>query len=144
VNLLNMDTQNLLLKRPVRIKVIVTSRWKEEVQEQLQNQLNQMDTQIQQVEMQGQSMITNMQTQNPQQVAQIQAQLNQKKNELLQQKNQLLNQLNQVQTLELDKEVDQGQMDSFFTVTPGENLIQKMQVEIVLRDGVVEEIRGQI
>ncbi|MDJ1173545.1 YlqD family protein [Roseofilum capinflatum] len=139
-----MDTQNLLLKRPVRIKVIVTPRWKEEVQEQLQNQLNQMDGQIQQVEVQGQSMITNMQNQNPQQVSQIQGQLNQKKNELLQQKNQLLNQLNQVQTLELDREVDQGQMDSFFTITPGENLIQKMQVEIVLRDGVVEEIRGQI
>ncbi|MDJ1179706.1 YlqD family protein [Roseofilum sp. BLCC_M91] len=139
-----MDTQNLLLKRPVRIKVIVTPRWKEEVQEQLQNQLNQMDGQIQQVEVQGQSMITNMQNQNPQQIPQIQAQLNQKKNELLQQKNQFLNQLSQVQTLELDKEVDQGQMDSFFTITPGENLIQKMQVEIVLRDGVVEEIRGQI
>ncbi|MDJ1185462.1 YlqD family protein [Roseofilum casamattae] len=139
-----MDTQNLLLKRPVRIRVIVTPKWKEEIQEQLQNQLNQIDGQIQQVEMQGQSAIANMTNQNPAQIQNVQNQMNQKKNELLQQKNQLLTQLNQVQTLELEKEVDQGTMESFFTVTPGENLIQKMQVEIVLRDGVVEEIRGDI
>ncbi len=139
-----MDTQNLLLKRPIRIKVIVTPRWKEEVQEQLQQQLNQIDGQIQQVEMQGQSVIVSLQGQNPQQITQIQNQVNQKQHELLQQKNQMLTQLSQVQTLELDQEVDQGQMESLFMIAPGENLIQKMQVEIVLRDGVVEEIRGQI
>lgn len=46
--------------------------------------------------------------------------------------------------LELNQEVDQGQIDSFFRIEPGDNLIQKMRVEILLRDGVVEEIRGDI
>jgi len=31
-----------------------------------------------------------------------------------------------------------------FSVELGDNLISKMQVEILLRDGVVEEIRGDI
>ena len=49
-----MDEINtsLLLKRPVNLKVIVTARWKEEMQQQLQSQINQLDNQIQQIEMQ--------------------------------------------------------------------------------------------
>jgi hypothetical protein len=42
------------------------------------------------------------------------------------------------------QEVNQGQIEGIFTVEPGENLIQKMQVEVLLRDGVVEEIRGDL
>ncbi|MCG8367125.1 MAG: YlqD family protein, partial [Pseudanabaenales cyanobacterium] len=32
----------------------------------------------------------------------------------------------------------------FFQVAVGDNLIRKMQVEILVRDGVVEEIRGEL
>ncbi|MDI9641820.1 MAG: hypothetical protein F6K32_07850 [Desertifilum sp. SIO1I2] len=149
-----MDTSqsHLLLKRPVTVKAIVTPRWKEEAQQQLQTQLNQVDNQLQQLEMQGQRMIAEIQKQTiqppgPQTVQQmenVQLQVNQRKNELLEQKNMMLQQLNQVQMLELNQEVDQGQIDSFFRIEPGDNLIQKMRVEILLRDGVVEEIRGDI
>ncbi|MEN9276565.1 MAG: YlqD family protein [Gloeomargarita sp. GMQP_bins_5] len=44
----------------------------------------------------------------------------------------------------MEQEVLQGQLDGYFTVKVGENLIEKMQVEVVLRDGVVQEIRGVI
>ncbi len=143
---------HLLLKRPVLIKAIVTPRWKEEAQLQLQSQLNQIDSQLQQLDVQGQRMISEIQKQSlqpmgpqaAQQIENIQLQVNQRKNELLEQKNQMLQQLNQVQMLELDQEVEQGQVDSFFRVEVGDNLIQKMRVEIVLQDGVVKEIRGDI
>jgi hypothetical protein len=49
-----------------------------------------------------------------------------------------------VQLLELEQEVAQGQMESFFTLEKGDNLVKKLNVEIVVRDGVVEEIRGEI
>lgn len=49
-----------------------------------------------------------------------------------------------MQLLDLDQEVNQFQMEGFFRVEPGDNLISKMQVEVVLRDGVVEEIRGDV
>lgn len=143
---------NLLLKRPVNIKAIVTPRWKEEVQQQLQGQINQLDSQLQQLDMQGQRAIAEIQKQSlqppgpqaAQQIESIQMQVNQKKSELLEQKNQQLQQLQQVQMLELDQEVNQGQMESYFRVELGDNLIRKMNVEILLRDGVVEEIRGDI
>ena len=149
-----MDVFNpqLMLKRSVNIKAIVTNRWKDEVHQQLQGQINQIDQQLQQLEMQGQRAIAEIQKQSLQppgpqtlqQVDNIQLQVNQKKSELLEEKNQSLQNLQQVQLLDLDQEVNQFQLEGFFSVKPGDNLISKMQVEILLRDGVVEEIRGDI
>lgn len=142
----------LLLKRPVTVKAIVTPRWKEEVQQQLQAQINQIDTQLQQLDSQGQRAIAEIQKQSlqpigpqtTQQIQNIQLQVNQKKSELLEQRNQSLQQFQEIQLLDLDQEVNQGQMESFFRVELGDNLVMKMNVEILLRDGVVEEIRGDI
>ncbi|MBD2665098.1 hypothetical protein B6N60_04680 [Richelia sinica FACHB-800] len=149
-----MDVSNpqLLLKRVVNVKAIVTPLWKDEVQQQLQVQINQLDQQLQQLDIEGQRAITAIQKQNLQppgpqtlqQIDNIQLQVNQKKSELLEQKNQMLQNLQQVQLLELDQEVNQFQMEGFFRVERGDNLISKMQVEIVLRDGVVEDIRGDV
>ena len=147
------DTNNtLLLKRPVALKVIVTSRWKEEMQQQLQAQIGQMDNQVQQLESQSQRAIAEIKKQSlvplppsvAQQIENIQMQVNQQKSEILEQKNQALQQMQQVQLLELNQEVIQGQMESFFRLQKGDNLVQKMAVELVIRDGVVEEIRGEI
>jgi len=145
-------SQQMLLKRIVNVKVIVTPLWREEVQQQLQAQINQTDQQLQQLDIEGQRAITAIQKQSLQppgpqtlqQIDNIQLQINQKKSELLEQKNQFLQNLQQVQYLELDQEVNQFQMEGFFRIEIGDNLISKTQVEIVLRDGIVEEIRGDI
>lgn len=147
-----MDINKLILKRPVNIKIIVTDRWKEEVIQQLQAQINQLDGNLQNLDLQGQRAIAEIQKtsikppgpQVTQQIENIQSQVNQKKSEFLQQKNQLLTQLQQVQSLDLDQEVAQGQMESFFTIEKGDNLIQKLNLEIVVKDGIVEDIRGEI
>ncbi|MCC5624325.1 YlqD family protein, partial [Nostoc sp. CHAB 5715] len=117
-----------------------------------QTQINQLDQQLQQLDVEGQRAIAAIQKQSLQppgpqtlqQIDNIQLQVNQKKSEFLEQKNQLLQNLQQVQFLQQDQEVNQFQMEGFFRVETGDNLISKMQVEIVLRDGVVEEIRGDI
>ncbi len=140
-----------MLKRVINIKAVVTPLWKDEAQKQLQNQLNQIDGRLQQLEMQSQRMLGELQKASAsptdttsQQLSSVQAKLNQDKSQLLQQKNQLLQQLQQVQTLEMENEVSQGQIDSFFNVAIGDHMIKKMQVEILLRDGVVEDIRGEL
>ncbi|MEM9273642.1 MAG: YlqD family protein [Cyanobacteria bacterium P01_F01_bin.143] len=145
-------TSSLMMKRPITVKAIVTARWKEEVQQQLQNQIAQLDKQIQQLEMQGKRTIEELKkkaadpaaAQVTKQVESIQSQVNQKKGELLNKKNQLLQQLQQVQLLELDQEVVQAQMESFFRIEKGDSLVKKLNVEVVLRDGIVEDIRGEI
>jgi exonuclease VII large subunit len=140
----------LLLKRAINIKVIVTPRWKDEMQQQLQLQIQQLDGQIQQVESQGQKMIAEIERQSIKppgpavlgEIDSIRSQMNERKSEALEQKNQALQQLSQIQVLELEQEVTQGQLDSFFPVSKGDNLISMMQVEIVLRDGIVEDVRS--
>ena len=148
-----MDYANpsLMLKRPVTVKAIVTAQWKEEVRQQLQNQVAQVDKQIQQLEMQGKRTIEEIKkqakpdnTQTAKQVESIKTQVNQKKGEMLNKKNQSLQQLQQIQLLELDQEVVQAQMESFFRLEKGDNLVKKLNVEVVIRDGVVEEIRGEL
>ena len=149
-----MDYSNasLLLKRPVTVKAIVTAQWKEEVTQQLQKQVAQLDKQMQQLDMQGRRTIDEITKQaggasTPQlkkQTETIQGQVNQKKAEMLEKKNQFLQQLQQIQLLELDKEVVQAQMESFFRLEQGDNLVKKLNIEVVLRDGVVEEIRGEV
>lgn len=149
---MDVSQSHLLLKRPVTIKAVVTPRWKEEAQQQLQAQINQIDSQLQQLDMQGQRAISELQKQSlqppgpqvMQQIDNIQIQVNQKKSELLEEKNQLLQQLQQVQMIELNQEVNHGQIEGLFRVEPGDNLVRKMQVEVLLRDGVVEEIRGDL
>lgn len=148
---MEVSKSNLLLKRVVNIKVIVTPRWKDDMQQQLQTQINQFDNQLQQLESQGQRMLAEVQKANApsepmvaQQLTNIQVQVNQKKSELLEKKNQILQQLQQVQLLEMDREVNYGQIEGFFRVETGDNLFRKLQVEILLRDGVIEEIRGDL
>jgi hypothetical protein len=146
----NGNGTQLLLKRNIPIKVVVTSLWKTEMQEQLQRQIQAADAQMQQLEFQGKRAIAEIEKQstNPnspqilQQVEAVKSRVNEQKIKLLDQKNQLLQQANQLGTLELNQEVLQGNVESFFRVQQGDNLIQKMQVEILLEDGVIKEIRG--
>jgi len=148
VSLIDFSNQ-LLLRRTANIQVIVTQRWKEEMQQQLQLQISQIDAQVQQVDAQGSRQISEIERQSIKPFSAevssalegIRAEMNRVKAELLEQKNQLLTQLTQVQNLELEQEVSQGQLDSYFPASKGDNLIDQMRVEIVLRDGVIEDIR---
>ncbi|ABW31497.1 YlqD family protein [Acaryochloris marina] len=152
------SSNQLLLNRPITIKAIVTPIWKDEAQQLLQSQVDQLDEQLAQLDTQVQQMVSELsqhtiqstggegrtiaETQN--QIQGIQVQAEKRKNELLQQKAQVLQQLEKVGTLELGEEVEQGQVDSYFYVKQGDHFIRKMQVEMVLRDGVIEEIRGDL
>jgi hypothetical protein len=144
---------SLLLKRNVAVKVVVTELWKTRTREQVQGQIQGIDGQIQQLEFQGKRAIAEVEkrTIQPagpeaiQQIESIKSQVNTQKSQLLDRKNILLQQLNQVTNLELNQEVPlQTQLESYCRVTAGDNLAEKLQVEIVIKDDVIEEIRGTL
>ncbi|UJB72774.1 YlqD family protein (plasmid) [Acaryochloris sp. 'Moss Beach'] len=151
------SSNQLLLKRLILIKAIVTPLWKDEARQQLQSQADQLDEQLGQLDAQVQQMVGELSqhtvqihpegssiAQTQAQIQSIQTQANERKGELLEQKTQVLQQLEQIETLKLGQEVDQGQVDNFFYAKQGDHLIRKMQVEVVIRDGVIEEIRGEL
>jgi len=144
-----METKNSIsIKRSIAIKAIVTPTWKEDAEKELSKAISNIDQQLSQLEQEGQQIVNNIRSQsvNPldprvqDQVSQVQQQVAAKRNEIEEQKRNLLQQQSQVRELKMDEIVDQGQVDSFCDVTVGDNLIEKMQVSITVKDGVIQSI----
>ena len=144
-----MDTKNSIsIKRSIAIKAVVTPTWKEDAEKELSKAISNIDQQLSQLEQEGQQIVNNIRSQsvNPldprvqEQVSQVQQQVAAKRNEIEEQKRKLLQQQSQVRELKMDEIVDQGQVDSFCDVTVGDNLIEKMQVSITVKDGVIQSI----
>ena len=144
-----METKNSIsIKRSIAIKAIVTPTWKDDAEKELSKAISNIDQQLSQLEQEGQQIVNNIRSQsvNPldprvqEQVGQVQQQVAGKRNEIEEQKRNLLQQQSQVRELKMDEIVDQGQVDSFCDVAVGDNLIEKMQVSITVKDGIVQSI----
>ena len=70
----------------------------------------------------------------------MQQQVAAKRAELEEQKRNLLDQQATVQGLEFEQIVDQGQLESTVAIQVGDNLVEKLQAAIVVRDGVVQAV----
>ena len=142
------DGTTLSIKRSITIRAVVTSAWKEEAERELSAGIATTDQQLAQLEQEGQQVVDDVRRQsaNPldprvqEQVAQVQQQVAAKRAELEEQKRNMLQQQAQVRELEMEQIVDQGQLESFCDIQVGDNLVSKMQVAVVVRDGVIEAI----
>ena len=142
------DGMTLSIKRSITIRAVVTAAWKEEAERELSAGISTTDQQLAQLEQEGQQIVGDVRRQsaNPldprvqEQVAQVQQQVAAKRAELEEQKRNLLQQQAQVRELDMEEIVDQGQLESFCDIKVGDNLVEKMQVSVVVRDGVIESI----
>ena len=145
-----MADGTLSIKRTIIVRAVVTPRWKEDAERELSNAVAGSDAQLSQLEQEGQQLVDAIRSQsaNPldprvqDQVASVQEQVAAKRAELEEQKRQLLEQQRQVRDLEMEQIVEQGQLESFTDVRVGDNLVEKLQVAVVVRDGVIEAIEG--
>ena len=144
------DGTVLSIKRTITVRAVVTPRWKEDAERELSNAVSNLDGQLGQLEQEGQRLTDEIRRQsaNPldprvqEQVSSLQQQVAAKRTELEDQKRQFLEQQRQVRELEMEQIVDQGQLESFTDVQVGDNLVEKLQVAVVVRDGVLEAIEG--
>ena len=142
------EESTLSIKRSITIRAVVTPSWKEEAEKEISSAISISDQQLSQLEQEGQQVVDGLRTQsaNPldprvqEQVAQVQQQCAAKRAEIEEQKRNLLKQQSQVRELEMEQIVEQGQIESFCELKVGDNLVKKMQVSLVVRDGVVESI----
>jgi gamma-glutamyl-gamma-aminobutyrate hydrolase PuuD len=136
------DGEVLSIKRSITVRAVVTPRWKEDAERELSQALVGLDQQLAQLEQEGQQLIDEIRRQsaNPldprvqDQVASVQQQVAVKRAELEEQKRTVIEQQRQV--------VEQGQIESFTDVRVGDNLVEKLQVAVLVRDGVIEAIEG--
>jgi uncharacterized protein (DUF342 family) len=138
----------LTIKRNITVRAVVTPRWKEEAERELSQAISTTDQQLAQLEQEGQEVVAEIRRQsaNPldpriqEQVAGVQQQVAAKRAELEEQKRNLLDQQATVQGLEFEQIVDQGQLESTVAIQVGDNLVEKLQAAIVVRDGVVQAV----
>ncbi|MCP9849061.1 YlqD family protein [Cyanobium sp. Morenito 9A2] len=146
------DGSSLTIKRTITVRAVVTPRWKEDAERELSGAVANSDAQLSQLEQEGQALIDEIRRQsaNPldprvgEQVNSVHQQVAAKRAELEEQKRTLLEQQRQVQELEFEQIVEQGQLESSTKVKVGDNLVEKLQVALVVRDGIVESIEGQL
>ena len=144
------DAPALSIKRTITVRAVVTPRWKEDAERELSNALSNFDQQLAQLEQEGQRLIEEIRRQsiNPldprvqEQVASLQQQVAAKRAELEEQKRQVLDQQRQVRELEMEQIVEQGQIESFCDVRVGDNLVERLQAAVLVRDRVIEAIEG--
>ncbi len=142
------DDTSLSIKRSVTVRAVVTPSWKEEAERELSTAISSADQQLAQLEQEGQQVVNDLRSQsaNPldprvqDQVGQVQQQVAAKRAEIEEQKRNLLQQQTQIRELEMEQIVEQGQIESFCDLKVGDNLVRKMQVAVLVRDGVVEAI----
>jgi len=145
-----MADGSLSIKRSITVRAVVTPRWKEDAERELSGAIATSDAQLAQLEQEGQQVVEEIRRQsaNPldprvqDQVASVQQQVAAKRAELEEQKRTLLEQQRQVRELEMEQIVEQGQLESFTDIQVGDNLVEKLQVAIVVRDRVVEAIEA--
>ncbi|MEB3271818.1 MAG: YlqD family protein [Synechococcus sp.] len=144
------DGITLTIKRSITVRAVVTPLWKEEAERELATAISNSDLQLSQLEQEGQQITDQIRRQsaNPldprvqEQVESVQQQVAVKRAELEEQRRQLLEQQRQVRELEYEAVVEQGQLESQVSVAVGDNLVQKLQAAILVRDGVIEAIEG--
>ncbi len=140
---------SIQLKRPVAIKAIVTEKFKTEATKEIQQALQNFDLGLQQLEFQGKRAMSdidkNAEIPNKDQARQnVQAQIEQQRNNINSQKAELLQRLNVISQLEMDSEFLQATVDNYVEVKVNDNLYDKLSnTEVIVKDGVVIEIRGE-
>lgn len=144
------DGSSITIKRNITVRAVVTPRWKEDAERELSGALANLDQQLAQLEQEGQQVIDEIRRQsaNPldprvqEQVGSVQQQVAAKRAEIEEQKRQVLEQQRQVRDLEFEQVVEQGQIESLCEVSVGDNLVQKLQAAVLVRDGVIEAIEN--
>ena len=145
-----MADATLTIKRSITVRAVVTPRWKEDAERELSNAIANVDGQLSQLEQEGQQLIDEIRRQsaNPldprvqEQVGSVQEQVASKRADLEGQKRQMLEQQRQVRELEMEQIVAQGQIESFCEVRVGDNLVEKLQSAVLVRDGLIEAIEA--
>ena len=147
-----MANGTLTIKRTITVRAVVTPRWKEDAEREIANALADAEAQLAQLDQEGQQLIDEIRRQsaNPldprvqDQVGSVQQQVAAKRAELEEQKRQMLEQQRQVRELELEQVVEQGQVESLCEVRVGDSLVDILQAAVLVRDGVIEAIQGDV
>jgi YlqD protein len=128
---------------PVPIKLILTEQTKQGIIGEINGAIQQIQNELDQIDFQSRKALQDAEKAgNQQAVAAIQGRVQQEVGVRMERREQMMQQLVQIQQSEIGSEIPGGQIDTSVEIRVGdvwEDVVQG--TEIVLRDGVVAEIR---
>jgi hypothetical protein len=134
-----MESLNLI--RPVLVKVKVTESFKAKAAAEHQNAIRRLEMEMEHIDIQEKRLVPELEKKNPEGVSAARQTLNQEKGRMTGERQKLLQRLKEIGKLALDSEVILGKMESPVTLQVGDDWSRVMNVEIILKDGIIIEIR---
>lgn len=133
---------SITVKRSIGIQVIVTEKFKEELQQELQDAADETQRRVDRMEFQSRRFLADLQSADLTQAMNARRQIEAEKRRHEGLKQDILRQLAEADKLDLGSEYPRGTMEGFVEVAEGDDLLKKLtESQIVIKDGVVQEIR---
>lgn len=134
--------EKITVMRSISVKQVVTENFKKKAALEIQEALKKVESDLESFDKQTKKTITELTLKGHPQINQIKQQVETEKGKLNSYKQQLLEQLKVISKFNLDEEVVQGTVDGPMEIQVGDNYDGLNKVEIILKDGVVVEIRS--
>jgi len=132
------------LKRVVMVKAIVTEAFKQNLVKELERAVSNLDTQASQMDERSKSYLESLKKKGlMQKAAAFKHQMEEEKARQAAAKSDLTMKIEEAKKLQLGTEFVQGPLEGPVNVGVGDNLYKKVGgAEIIVKDGIVQEIRG--
>lgn len=136
--------EEIELKRVVMVKAIVTEAFKDNLVKELERAVKNLETQESQMEMQSTNYMEDLKKKGlMQKAAAFKHQLEEERTRQAAAKSDLTMKIEEAKRLVLNTEFVQGPLEGPVKVGLGDNLYKKVGgAEIVVKDGIIQEIRG--
>jgi len=136
--------EHIELKRVVMVKAIVTEAFKENLIKELDRAVKNLEAQASQMEMQGKNYLEDLKKKGlMQKAAAFKHQLDDERARQAAGKSDLMMKIEEAKRLEIGTEFVQGPLEGPVKVGIGDNLYKKVGgAEIIVKDGIIQEIRG--
>jgi hypothetical protein len=136
--------EEIELKRVVMVKAIVTEAFKDNLVKELERAVKNLETQESQMEMQSTNYMEDLKKKGlMQKAAAFKHQLEEERSRQAAAKSDLTMKIEESKRLVLNTEFVQGPLEGPVKVGLGDNLYKKVGgAEIVVKDGIIQEIRG--
>ncbi|ASS75686.1 hypothetical protein CIG75_12305 [Tumebacillus algifaecis] len=132
----------LNLRVPVQVKIVLTEETKAQITGEINQAIQGIQRELDQIDFQSRKALQDAEKNGPQAMNAVQARINQEVGMRMERREQMMQQLVQIQQSPIGSEIPGGQIDTHAEVRVGdvwEDIVNG--TEIVLKDGVVAEIR---
>lgn len=137
-------SSNLELKRVVMVKAIVTEAFKDNLTKELERAIKNIDQQMAAMDTKAKQYMDTLKVKGLMQKANaFKAQMDEEKARQAAARSDLTMKIEEAKSLQLNTEFVQGPLEGPVKVALGDNLYKKVGgAEIIVKDGIIQEIRG--